>query len=36
VHFGSIGVRAEYERFKINDLDTNVNTYSLGFTYTFL
>jgi hypothetical protein len=36
VHFGSIGVRAEYERFKIDDLDTNVNTYSLGFTYTFL
>lgn len=36
VHFGSIGVRAEYERFKIGDLDTNVNTYSLSFTYTFL
>jgi|GraSoiStandDraft_24_1057298.scaffolds.fasta_scaffold70825_1 hypothetical protein len=36
VHFGSIGVRAEYERFRIGDLDTNVNTYSLGFTYTFL
>jgi len=36
VHFGSIGVRAEYERFRIGDLDTDVNTYSLGFTYTFL
>lgn len=36
VHFGSIGVRAEYERFNINDFDTDVNTYSLGFTYTFL
>ena len=36
VHFGSIGVRAEYERFRISDIDANVNTYSLGFTYTFL
>lgn len=36
VHFGSIGVRAEYERFRIGDLDTDVNTYSLAFTYTFL
>lgn len=36
VHFGSLGVRAEYERFKIDDLDTNVNTLSVGFTYTFL
>ena len=36
VHFGSVGVRAEYERFRINDFDTNVNTLSIGFTYTFL
>ena len=36
VHFGSIGVRAEYEKFEINDLDTDVNTLSLSFTYTFL
>jgi hypothetical protein len=36
VHFGSVGVRAEYERFQINNLDTNVNTLSLSFTYTFL
>jgi len=36
VHFGSIGVRAEYEKFQINDFDTDVNTLSLSFTYTFL
>jgi len=36
VHFGSIGARAEYERFKINDIDTNVNTFSVSVTYTFL
>jgi hypothetical protein len=37
VHFGSLGVRAEYERFKIGgDIDTNVNTLSLSVTYTFL
>ena len=36
VHFGSIGVRAEYEKFQINDIDTDVNTLSLSFTYTFL
>ena len=36
VHFGSVGVRAEYERFEVNDIDTNVNTLSLSFTYTFL
>src|SRR3954463_481717 len=36
VHFGSIGVRAEYEKFQISDLDTDVNTLSLSFTYTFL
>jgi len=40
VHFGSLGVRAEYERFSteaLNDqLDTDVGTVSLSFTYTFL
>jgi len=36
VHFGSIGARAEYERFEINDINTKVNTLSLSFTYTFL
>ena len=36
VHFGSLGVRAEYERFQINDIDTDVSTLSLSFTYTFL
>jgi len=36
VHFGSVGVRAEYERFQINDIDTDVSTLSLSFTYTFL
>lgn len=36
VHFGSVGVRAEYEKFQINDIDTDVNTLSLSFTYTFL
>jgi hypothetical protein len=35
-HFGSIGVRAEYEKFNVDDLDTDVNTVSLSFTYTFL
>jgi OOP family OmpA-OmpF porin len=35
-HFGSVGVRAEYERFKLGDFDTNVNTLSLSVTYTFL
>jgi hypothetical protein len=35
-HFGSIGVRAEYERFKLGDFDTDVNTLSLSVTYTFL
>ena len=35
-HFGSLGVRAEYERFNIGQIDTNVNTVSLSFTYTFL
>jgi len=35
-HFGSVGVRAEYERFKLGDFDTDVNTLSLSVTYTFL
>ncbi|MEO8018112.1 MAG: outer membrane beta-barrel protein [Pseudomonadota bacterium] len=35
-HFGSIGVRAEYERFNVDDLDFDVNTVSLSVTYTFL
>jgi len=37
-HFGSIGVRAEYEMFSsdILDLDTDVSTLSLSLTYTFL
>jgi opacity protein-like surface antigen len=36
VHFGSIGVRAEYEKFELGDIDTDVNTLSVSFTYTFL
>lgn len=40
VHFGSIGVRAEYERFSTEALDdqvdTDVDTVSLSVTYTFL
>jgi hypothetical protein len=35
VRFGSVAVRAEYERFKFDDLD-DVNMISLGFTWTFL
>ena len=35
-HFGSIGVRAEYESFQVSDLDFDVNTVSLSVTYTFL
>jgi OOP family OmpA-OmpF porin len=36
-HFGSVGVRAEYEQFKLgDDYDADVNTVSLSFTYTFL
>jgi hypothetical protein len=35
-HFGSVGVRAEYERFNLGDFDTDVNTLSLSVTYTFL
>ena len=36
LHFGSIGVRAEYETFDASDVDTRVNTFSVSFTYTFL
>ena len=44
VHFGSIGVRAEYEMFSVelfdevvgDELDTDISTISLSFTYTFL
>ena len=38
-HFGSLGVRAEYEMFKadlFDQLGMDVNTLSLSFTYTFL
>jgi hypothetical protein len=39
-HFGSLGVRAEYERFSTEALDdainTDISTVSLSFTYTFL
>jgi hypothetical protein len=35
-HFGSFGLRAEYETFSPSDLDTDINTVSLSFTYTFL
>lgn len=38
-HFGSLGVRAEYEMFNadlFDELDTDVSTLSLSFTYTFL
>jgi hypothetical protein len=38
-HFGSLGVRAEYEMFKadlFDELDADVNTLSISFTYTFL
>ena len=33
-HFGSLGVRAEYETFSADDVD--IDTLSLSFTYTFL
>jgi OOP family OmpA-OmpF porin len=40
VHFGSIGVRAEYERFSTealdDDIDTDTDIISLSVTYTFL
>jgi hypothetical protein len=35
-HFGSLGVRAEYEKFKVDQIDSDVNTLSLSFMYTFL
>jgi hypothetical protein len=35
LHFGSLGVRLEYERFEIEDTDT-VDMISLGLTWTFL
>jgi hypothetical protein len=38
-HFGSLGVRAEYEMFKadlFDELSTDVSTLSVSFTYTFL
>ena len=35
-HFGSFGVRAEYESFQVGDYDFDVNTVSLSFIYTFL
>jgi hypothetical protein len=39
-HFGSLGLRAEYERFSTealdDDINTDVSTLSLSFTYTFL
>jgi hypothetical protein len=38
-HFGSLGVRAEYEQFSadlFDELDSDINTLSLSFTYTFL
>jgi OmpA-OmpF porin, OOP family len=39
LHFGSVGVRAEYERFSaemFDALNTDVNTFSVSVTYTFL
>jgi hypothetical protein len=40
-HFGSLGVRAEYERFSseifgLEELDADIDTISISFTYTFL
>ena len=38
-HFGSLGLRAEWERFSadaLDEIDTDVDTISLSFTYTFL
>jgi hypothetical protein len=37
-HFGSVGLRAEYEKFSADvfDLDSDISTISLSFTYTFL
>jgi len=38
LHFGSLGVRAEFEHFSIddNDVDTDVDFITLGLTWTFL
>jgi hypothetical protein len=39
VHFGSIGVRAEYEQFSadlFDEVDFDSKTFSVSFTYTFL
>jgi hypothetical protein len=35
-HFGSFGIRGEWETFSPNDYDTDISTVSLSFTYTFL
>jgi len=35
-HFGSLGVRAEWEQFGVDTYDFDVSTISLSFTYTFL
>jgi OOP family OmpA-OmpF porin len=35
-HFGSFGIRGEWEQFSPDDLDTDISTVSLSFTYTFL
>ena len=35
-HFGSLGVRAEWEQFNADDLDADISTISLSVTYTFL
>lgn len=39
-HFGSVGIRAEYEMFSTealdDEIDTDISTVSLSFTYTFL
>ena len=35
-HFGSFGIRGEWETFNAGDLDTDISTVSLSFTYTFL
>lgn len=36
VHFGSIGVRAEYEKFEVDDFDADLDFISLSLTWTFL
>ena len=35
-HFGSIGLRAEWEQFNADNLDSDISTVSLSFTYTFM